>query len=41
MLQEVKQAYRRMALRYRPDINKSRDAEDRMKEINEAYDCVQ
>ena len=37
-LQEVKAAYRRMALRYHPDINKSRDAEARMKEINEAYE---
>ncbi len=37
-LQEVKQAYRRMALRYHPDINRSREAEARMKEINEAYE---
>ena len=37
-LQEVKAAYRRMALRYHPDINKSREAEARMKEINEAYE---
>ena len=37
-LQEVKAAYRRMALRYHPDINKSRDAEARMKRINEAYE---
>jgi hypothetical protein len=37
-LQEVKQAYRRMVLRYHPDVNKSRDAEARMKEINEAYE---
>ncbi len=36
--QEVKAAYRRMALRYHPDVNKSRDAEARMKEINEAYE---
>jgi signal transduction histidine kinase len=37
-LQEIKAAYRRMALRYHPDVNKSRDAEARMKEINEAYE---
>ena len=37
-LQEVKAAYRRMALRYHPDINKSKNAEARMKEINEAYE---
>ena len=37
-LQEVKAAYRRMALRYHPDVNRSRDAEARMKEINEAYE---
>ena len=37
-LEEVKAAYRRMALRYHPDMNKSKDAEARMKEINEAYE---
>ena len=37
-LEEVKAAYRRMALRYHPDVNRSKDAEARMKEINEAYE---
>lgn len=34
---EIKRAYRRLARQYHPDVNKSPDAEDRFKEINEAY----
>jgi hypothetical protein len=33
-------AYRRLARKYHPDINKSPDAEERMKEINRAYDVL-
>lgn len=34
---EIKQAFRRLARQYHPDVNKSEDAEERFKEINEAY----
>ncbi|MGA3020407.1 MAG: DnaJ domain-containing protein [Candidatus Micrarchaeales archaeon] len=36
-LDEIKRAYRSLALRYHPDRNKSKDAEEKFKEINEAY----
>ncbi len=35
--EEIKDAYRRLALKYHPDVNKSSDAEAQFKEINEAY----
>ena len=35
-----KSAYRRMALQHHPDVNKLPDAEDRLKEINEAYEVL-
>jgi molecular chaperone DnaJ len=34
---EVKNAYRKLALQYHPDRNKSADAEEKFKEISEAY----
>jgi molecular chaperone DnaJ len=37
---EIKRAYRRLARQYHPDVNKSPDAEDRFKEINEAYHAL-
>lgn len=34
---EIKSAFRKLARQYHPDVNKSTDAEERFKEINEAY----
>lgn len=34
---DLKSAFRRLARQYHPDVNKSPDAEERFKEINEAY----
>ncbi len=34
---EIRSAYRRLAKQYHPDVNKSPEAEERFKEINEAY----
>lgn len=38
---DVKQAYRKLARKYHPDINKDADAEQRFKEIGEAYEVLQ
>ncbi len=39
--QEIKQAYRRLALRYHPDVNpRDKSAESRFQEINEAYEVL-
>ena len=37
---DVKKAYRRQALRYHPDKNKSPGAEEKFKEVAEAYDVL-
>jgi len=38
--QEIKQAYRKLALQWHPDRNQSSEAEERFKEINEAYEVL-
>jgi curved DNA-binding protein len=37
---DVQQAYRKLARRHHPDVNKNPDAEERFKEINEAYQVL-
>jgi molecular chaperone DnaJ len=36
----IKKAFRRLAQQYHPDVNKSSDAEEKFKEINEAYQVL-
>jgi curved DNA-binding protein len=38
--EEIQRAYRELARKYHPDINKSKDAEARFKEINEAHEVL-
>jgi molecular chaperone DnaJ len=35
--EDLKQAFRKQARQYHPDVNKSSDSEERFKEVNEAY----
>jgi curved DNA-binding protein len=37
---EIRQAYRRLARQYHPDVNKEAGAEDRFKQISEAYEVL-
>ncbi|MBO6072720.1 DnaJ domain-containing protein [bacterium] len=37
---EIKKAFRKLAMKYHPDVNKSADAEKQFKEINEAYSVL-
>src|SRR4030095_5101447 len=35
---EVKTAYRRLARKYHPDVSKEKDAEEKLREMSEAYE---
>jgi curved DNA-binding protein len=37
---EIKRAYRRLARKYHPDVSKEKDAEEKFKEVQEAYDIL-
>ena len=37
---EIKKAYRRLARKYHPDVSKEKNAEERFKEVGEAYDVL-
>ena len=38
--QEIKKSYRRLAMQYHPDRNSAPDAEERFKEVTEAYEVL-
>jgi len=37
---EIQKAFRKLARQYHPDVNKSKEAEEQFKEINEAYEVL-
>jgi len=37
---DIKKAYRKLARRYHPDVNSEADAEEKFKEVNEAYEVL-
>jgi curved DNA-binding protein len=38
--EEIQRAYRKLARKYHPDVNKAKDAEERFKEVGEAYEVL-
>lgn len=38
--EQIQRAYRKLARKYHPDLNKAKDAEDTFKRINEAYEVL-
>lgn len=38
--EDIKQAYRKLARKYHPDVSKEPDAEQRFKDVNEAYEVL-
>ncbi len=37
---EIKRAYRKLARKYHPDVNKDKGAEEKFKQINEAHEVL-
>ena len=37
---EITKAYRKLARKYHPDLNKTKEAEEKFKDISEAYDVL-
>ena len=37
---DIKRAYRKLARKYHPDVSKEPDAEERFKEVGEAYEVL-
>lgn len=38
--EDIKKAYRKLARKYHPDVSKERDAEEKFKEVSEAYETL-
>jgi len=37
---QIRRAYRKLARKYHPDVNKAKDAEDKFKQVNEAHEVL-